>query len=178
MVVKCFVISKTMKIKTAIKMPYPPNQRGAGQVNFRWLFKSPQCRKTEVPMKKWPVCVCVCVWVCVCVCVGVCVRVLFSATRFIMIQAWWLAIHTAEAKQCRIGAGAGLGWGLLLWLLLGDPWGGPLAKLLGNLKLVSRDGGVGRGREDFSTSLGIAAVPGHSLINVLESGTWQTLRMW
>ena len=70
----------------------------------------------------------------------------------------------AEAKLHNWGwdrtgvRGFGLGLGALLWLLLCDPRGVPLMKLLGNLKLVSR--WVERREEgvDFNPSLRIAVL--------------------
>lgn len=47
---KMFCVNNNTKIKTVIKIPYPLNQRVAGQVNVRVLLESPQCRKTEVPV--------------------------------------------------------------------------------------------------------------------------------
>lgn len=47
---KMFCVNNNMKRKTVIKILYPLNQRVAGQVNFRLLLGSPQCRKTEVPV--------------------------------------------------------------------------------------------------------------------------------
>lgn len=63
-----------------------------------------------------------------------------------------------QRQNCTTGAGTGLGLGALLWLLLCDPRGVPLMKLLGNLKLVSR--WVERREEgvDFNPSLGIAVL--------------------
>lgn len=40
-----FRVKNNGKIKTVTKIPYPPNQRLAGQVNFRWLPRSPTAQE-------------------------------------------------------------------------------------------------------------------------------------